>query len=168
VSKGVVEVIRRPLPVSSLALCAGMLILDQVTKHLTIRFLRPGDPVAVIPGFFNLVHVHNPGAAFGMMHGFSPGLFLVSAVTLGLLMRFHYHLFFDTRIHRVALGLVLGGIVGNMVDRLKYHYVIDFLDFHIGAHHWPAFNVADSCICIGAAIYLFTSIRSPAPASRAA
>lgn len=142
-------------------LCLVMLILDQVTKHLVIRHIDMSTSITIIPSLFDLVHVHNPGAAFGMMHGLSIPLFALSFVILVLLLIFRDRLFLPVLSHRLAFGLMLGGILGNMVDRYKYSYVIDFLDFYIAGHHWPAFNIADSCICVGTAIYLISSFREP-------
>lgn len=146
-------------------LCLFFLILDQVTKHLTIRFVDMSTSIPVIPGFFNIVHVHNPGAAFGMFHGLSMPLYVVSIVIFILLLIYRNRLFLPVLSHRIAFGLMLGGILGNMIDRIKYSYVIDFLDFYITSHHWPAFNVADSCICVGTALYLISSFRTPNPAA---
>ncbi|MCU0858067.1 MAG: signal peptidase II [Pontiellaceae bacterium] len=145
-----------------LVLILGLMIvwLDQLTK-LWIRgsFVYGGEPQAVIPGFFNLVYVRNEGAAWGMLGGQMPVLILLSAVVLTLLAVYHRKILEPALDHRIALGLMVGGICGNLIDRVRVGWVTDFLDFYIGTYHWPSFNVADSAICIAVGIYMISSFR---------
>ncbi|MFA7257100.1 MAG: signal peptidase II [Kiritimatiellales bacterium] len=135
-----------------------VVLLDQLTK-LWVRgaFIYGGEPQAVIPGFFNLVYVRNEGAAWGMFGGQMPALILLSIVVLILLAVYHREVLNPTLDHRIALGLMVGGICGNLIDRIRVGWVTDFLDFHIGVHHFPSFNVADSAICIAVGLYLLSS-----------
>ncbi len=137
-------------------------VLDQITKRLVLRFIDPSDPHVIIPNFFTLVHVTNNGAAFGSFRN-NNGFFVVLScvafviVTVLLLRR-------EPRDpwRRVALGLLMAGILGNLTDRILHGHVIDFLlfDLHLPfANPWPAFNVADSCICIAVACFMVYSFR---------
>jgi signal peptidase II len=130
-------------------------LLDQASKWLVTRALGVHDSLTVISGFFNLVHVTNRGMAFGLLNrpGFDLGFyFLVSATLVAILLLVAWCLRLkDTKQRLIpGLSLILGGAVGNLIDRLRYREVIDFLDFYVGSYHWPAFNVADSAITIGA------------------
>ena len=137
------------------------LVLDQITKLAVIARLAPYQDVIPLTGFFNLVHVHNAGAAFslfadqpGWQRGFFIGLALAaSAVILHLLRRPGPPVF------HAGLALILGGALGNVIDRLLYGHVIDFLDVYVGTWHWPAFNVADSGITLGAALLILDAFR---------
>ncbi len=120
------------------------------------RFL-PGEGVPVIPGFFNLVYVRNTGAAWGMLGGLTGWLVVFSILMLLVIVIFRRSFLNDTLTHRFAFGFMIGGIVGNLIDRVRLQYVVDFLDFHAGVHHFPAFNVADSAICIGVGLYMITA-----------
>ena len=144
-----------------LALILGLIVvvLDQFTK-LWVRetFIYGGEPQVMIPGFFNLVYVRNPGAAWGMLGGQQAILILLSIVVLILLAVFHRRFLNPTLDHRIALGLMIGGILGNLIDRIKLGWVTDFLDFQFGTYHWPSFNVADSAICIAVGIYLLSAL----------
>jgi signal peptidase II len=140
-------------------LCLIVVVTDQFTKvWVRSAFICGGEPLEVIPGFFNLVYVRNPGAAWGMLGGQQAVLITLSAVVFILLAFFHRRVLNPTLDHRIALGLMLGGILGNLIDRIKLGWVTDFLDFHIGTHHWPSFNVADSAICIAVGLYLLSSL----------
>lgn len=144
-----------------LLIIAGTIVVaDQITKALVLWMIPLHRTIAVIPGFFNLTHIHNPGGAFGFLAGQSPalrqGIFLfASSLAVGLVFYFYR----TTPRRFVALGtafcLIFGGAVGNLIDRLRFGKVVDFLDFYVGAYHWPAFNVADSAITVGIGIFLF-------------
>jgi signal peptidase II len=139
--------------------------LDQITKWLVLLRIPFGGGVPVIPGLFNIVHVYNTGAAFGMGSGnnwFFVGLSLLVAGALVWLAR-RGHL--RSRIHAWAACLIGAGLMGNLTDRLLHGHVVDFLDFYVGTAHWPAFNVADSCICIAAALFAYAGFRDPEPAA---
>lgn len=132
-------------------------VLDQVTKDWVTGRFAPGEGVPVIPGFFQLVYVRNTGAAWGMFGGLTGWLAVFSILMLVTIVLFRRSFLDDTLAHRIALGCMVGGIVGNLIDRLRLQYVVDFLDFHAGVHHFPAFNVADSAICVGVGLYMVTA-----------
>ena len=143
-----------------LAISLCFTILDQVTKQLVRERFLLGEQLSVIPGFFNLTYVRNTGAAWGMLSGLNNWLVLLSSVMLGFLILFRRSFLTDAVMHQVAAGLMLAGIIGNLVDRIRLGYVVDFLDFHPG-FDFPAFNVADASICTGVGLYLLSQfIRS--------
>jgi signal peptidase II len=141
-----------------------VLALDQVSKLLVIDQLTAYVDVIVVTGFFNLVHVHNTGAAFslfadqpGWQRGFFIGVALIATGVILFLMRKTQ----GRRTFSMALALILGGAIGNVIDRILYGHVIDFLDFFIAGWHWPAFNIADSAISIGAVMLIIDGMRKP-------
>jgi signal peptidase II len=141
-------------------------VADQVTKWLVLRWVPEGGVVPVIDGFYNLVHWYNTGAAWGIFQDYNIVLAAVSALTVLALYLFRH----SFQIHRpscaIALGLIVGGIIGNMMDRVRLGHVVDFWDFYIGVRHWPAFNVADSAICVGVVIYIIASWKSELAAQK--
>jgi signal peptidase II len=145
-------------------LIMGLIIVsDQLTKLLIVENFALHDSLPVIPGFFNLVLVHNTGAAFGMLSNLPPlwrQVFFVSvaAVAVTVLAVMQRRLGGQHPLYAVSFGLISGGAVGNVIDRLKQGSVIDFLDFHIKDHHWPAFNVADSGITVGVCLFLLVQL----------
>jgi signal peptidase II len=140
-----------------LLLSVAIVLLDQITKYLvTVRF-QLGESLVLIPGCFSLTYVRNIGAAWGMLGGWNGVLVAVSAIVLVLLICFRRSFLTDSLIHRLSLALMLGGIAGNLFDRIRLQYVVDFLDFYWENHHFPAFNVADSSICIGVGLYMLSS-----------
>jgi len=137
----------------------GIILLDRATKLAIIQTLRLGQGIPVIPGFFDIVFVLNPGAAFGLLATLSdevrnPLFIFISILAVVLIVFYHTRYLRSHRLVSVALGLVLGGAVGNLIDRLRYGMVVDFLDVHAGPYHWPAFNVADSAISIGVSLMI--------------
>jgi signal peptidase II len=142
------------------AMIAGLVVvLDQATKMLILAKLPLYHTIPVIPGFFNLTHIRNPGGAFGFMasgsHAIRKLLFLgVSAVAMGLLVYFYRSTPKTYPYLASALAMIFGGAVGNLIDRLRFGEVVDFLDVYLGAYHWPAFNAADSAITIGITIFI--------------
>ena len=118
-----------------------------------------GKTVVVIPGFFNLTQVHNTGAAWGILRTHGSWLMLLALGALVFLCFIRRHFTHVGMVPRIALGLLLGGIAGNLTDRVVHGHVIDFLSFYIGSYPWPAFNVADSAICVGVGIYFLDSFR---------
>lgn len=139
-------------------------VLDQLTKYLILRSFQLGEVRPVLEGFFNLVLVFNPGAAFGFLANVGDGLrhLLLGLTTAFALITVAYLFareYADSRWARCAVALIVGGAIGNVVDRVRFGAVVDFLDFFIGAHHWPAFNVADSAICVGVGILLLCAPR---------
>ncbi len=151
-----------------LAFIAGaVIVLDQLTKAVIMKYLAQYDHITVT-SFFNITHVLNPGGAFGMFAHQSPGvrrfffLFVSSAVSVGLLW-FYSKVARDHRFLSMGLAAIFGGAVGNLIDRFRFGQVVDFLDFYIGYYHWPAFNVADSAICIGMGILFYHVILNRIP-----
>ena len=145
-----------------LALAAGVLVLDQATKawicaRLPYPTYGPPRHIAVIDDFFNLVNVGNTGAAWSLFSGRSTFLALLAVATLIAIFAWRRQLGLRLWSVQVSFGLLCGGIVGNLVDRLVHGHVIDFLDFHFGSYIYPTFNVADSGISIGVALLLLDS-----------
>ena len=137
----------------------GIILLDRATKLVIIQTLRLGQGIPVIPGFFDIVFVLNPGAAFGFLATLSdevrnPLFILISILAVVLIVFYQTRYLRSHRLVSVALGLVLGGAVGNLIDRLYYGMVVDFLDVHAGPYHWPAFNVSDSAISVGVGLMI--------------
>lgn len=129
-------------------------ILDQLSKWAVVETLNRYETVPVINGFFNLVHLRNRGMAFGIMNrpDLDLGFYFLTAgslVAIGILLAWFFKIKEEARRIIIGLSLILGGAVGNLIDRLRFREVIDFLDFYLGSFHWPAFNVADSAITVG-------------------
>jgi signal peptidase II len=131
-----------------------VVLLDQISKWWIADYLEPHQILSVIPGFFDLVLVHNRGMAFGIFGRSGPGAalcLLLGAILAAIVVIFFF--FYWTKKNQkwltVGLALILGGAVGNLVDRVRFGYVIDFLDFSVKDYHWPAFNLADSAVTIG-------------------
>lgn len=141
------------------ALMFLVILLDQASKLWIVGNFAVYESLPVVPGLFNLTYLTNTGAAFGLLAGehgvwrqfFFVGVAVVALAALGFLYR---KLRAISVWYAVALGLIAGGAVGNLIDRLRLGSVIDFLDVYIGVHHWPAFNLADSAITVGVAIFL--------------
>ena len=147
-----------------LGLSALVIVLDQISKSGISSHFVYGESFSVT-GFFNLVLAHNKGAAFSMLNDaggwqrwmFS-GIAIIASVWITWLLRRHP----QQKLFCFALALILGGALGNLVDRISYGYVVDFLDFHWDGHHFPAFNIADSAITCGAALLLLDSFMNKA------
>jgi signal peptidase II len=141
-----------------------VILFDQATKAWIISTMRLYDSFVVIGGFFNITHVRNPGAAFGFLAAAPPMFrytFFIVVTVAAILLILHY-----LRISRIespslvsALALILAGAVGNLIDRVRFGEVVDFLDVYIVSYHWPAFNVADSAITVGAAILIVVLLQ---------
>jgi signal peptidase II len=144
-----------------LVVVAGSIILlDQFTKGLILRYLPFNNTIPVIKGFFNITHIRNPGGAFGLMANLSPTLrsiifLFVSSLAAGLIFYFYKKTPAKYSWLAAAFALIFGGAIGNLIDRIRFGMVIDFLDFYVGRLHWPAFNIADSAISIGIGIFLY-------------
>jgi signal peptidase II len=139
------------------------ILLDQVTKHLVLKEMRVGQSMPVLDGFFNLTFVMNPGAAFGilstMSEGFRVPFFLgVSLIAIAVVLLFYFQRARDNGLLQVGLTLVLGGAVGNMIDRVRFGEVVDFIDIYYRQFHWPAFNIADSAISIGVGLLILDAV----------
>jgi signal peptidase II len=140
------------------------LALDQVTKALIVQKLPLGGQVPLIPGFLNLVHIQNQGAAFGMLSGWPAEytwrfFVAVSGVVLAVLGYLLWRLPDDHWPAALGYSLILTGALGNLIDRIRLGVVVDFIDVYWRRYHWPAFNVADSLVCVGAAILVWVIIR---------
>lgn len=132
----------------------GILLLDQWTKSMVVQKLPLYQRVNVIEGFFDLTHVRNTGGAFGIFGGEKGGLgsilfVVVSLIAIGAIVVLFLKIKENEKTLALSFSLILSGAVGNLIDRLRYGEVVDFLDFHLAGYHWPAFNVADSAICVG-------------------
>jgi signal peptidase II len=142
-----------------LILATVLVLLDQAAKWLVVRNMALGEAITVIPGFFDLVYVLNRGASFGMLNRgditwqrwFFIAMTLVAIAVIAYMVRMSKP---EERLLRLALGCILGGAVGNLIDRVRQGMVVDFLDFYVGSYHWPAFNVADSAISVGAVLLI--------------
>ena len=138
-----------------------LVALDQATKHVVRASFALHESRPVIPGFFSLTYVQNRGAAWGILSGWGFLLVALAVVMLVVLARYRAKIFGDGLLGRIAFILLAGGIIGNLIDRAVLGYVVDFLDFYAGRSHFPAFNVADSCICVGVGLYMVASLALP-------
>jgi signal peptidase II len=159
----------KPLVRTGLLVAVGVALADQLSKHILKGVLTERPGIEIIPGFFDLVMVWNTGVSFGMFGGdgaLPPWLLSSVAVAISIML-FLWLQRVVLRWTAVAIGLVIGGAVGNVVDRALWGAVFDFADFHVGGWHWPAFNVADAAIVIGVAGLLVESLfRSQSGAAR--
>lgn len=154
----------------AISVITGTIILDQLTKGTLLYLITGGVPLfggawEIVPvpylmahvcDIFNFVFTWNPGTSFSLFRTLGESAPLVIVILTGFVIGFILHYLF-TRSHRyevVPLSLIAGGAIGNLIDRIRFGAVIDFLDFHIGGWHWPAFNVADICIVIGVMLYV--------------
>ena len=148
--------------VRGLAAAISVVVLDQLSKAAVRGYFagHVADEHENVTSFFNIVLIYNRGMSFGLFNGgggLNAALFsLVAAAIVAVL------IYWLSRVESpplaVAIGLIIGGAIGNVIDRIRFGAVVDFLDFHVGFWHWPAFNVADSAICIGVAVMLFDSL----------
>ncbi|MGC9044847.1 MAG: signal peptidase II [Thermodesulfovibrio sp.] len=132
-----------------------VVFFDQLTKYLAIKFLAPRGVIKLLP-FFNLVYVENTGTAFGMFKFLGAGFFIVIAL---FAIVFLIYMYFKDSQNWLIYSLIIAGASGNILDRIIYGYVIDFIDLHLKNLHWPAFNVADSAISIGIVLFLYKSLK---------
>jgi signal peptidase II len=146
-----------------------IIVVDQWTKYLVLQKFRLGETIPMILGFFNLTYIRNTGAAFGLLAQADPSFRIPFFVTVPLIALVAVGYIFrkiDDRDYRlsISLSLVISGAIGNLIDRLQMGYVVDFLDFHWGyGYHFPAFNVADSAICVGVAILVLDLLTEKHP-----
>src|SRR6267142_4262060 len=142
----------------------AIIFLDQLTKVLIVTFLPKDSNIekTIIPGFFKLVHWQNTGAAWSLFRGSNAVLAIVALVALVILIFYLSRHHFDARtlIEQIAFGLICGGIVGNLIDRIRVKSVTDFLYFYLGDWSFPAFNVADSAICTGVGLVVLLALKS--------
>ena len=154
----------------AILLAALVLALDQATKNLVLQYLGPNEEINLLPGFFKLVCWTNTGAAWSLFRAQNGRLAIVSVVSLVCLVIWRRHFHVHAFLGRLALGLICGGILGNLFDRIARDQVIDFLRFYLyrrGGEEigFPAFNVADSAICVGVGLLILLSFRPDIAAS---
>ncbi len=138
-----------------LFLTLPLYVADQVTKWLVLRRIEMQELIAVVPGVFNIVHVHNTGAAFGMLKDSNLFFVLLAAAALVVVGALAWKGAFAGTPTKIGAALLVSGILGNLTDRLLHGHVVDFLDVILPWYgHWPAFNIADSCICIAAGLFI--------------
>lgn len=146
---------RRSFRYALLALLGGMIVaIDQVTKLAIVESMRLHESIPIVQDFFSLTYIRNPGAAFGLLAGSSNAFRMVffgvtSLFALALLGTILFRLPEKDWVGQLSISGILGGAIGNLIDRLRYGEVIDFLDVYVNSYHWPAFNVADSAISVG-------------------
>tara|TARA_B100000768_G_C11136759_1_gene314286 strand:- start:81 stop:542 length:462 start_codon:yes stop_codon:yes gene_type:complete len=140
-----------------------VIVFDQASKWLMMSWLSLYETVAVMP-YFNLTMAHNEGAAFSFLAqagGWQRWFFIGLALIISsLLLVWLAKLKPTEKLEAISLSLILGGAIGNVIDRISYGYVVDFIDLYIGQNHWPVFNIADSAICIGAILLIADSFKS--------
>ncbi len=148
-----------------IVIAALVVLLDRVTKLWIVAHIQPGHAIVIIPRVFRLTHVLNTGAAFSMFEG-STSQTLVRNVLIGfsivavvVVLALIWKMGRSLTLTSVALALILGGAIGNLYDRVRFSYVVDFLEVHIVHYHWPDFNVADSAIVVGACLLLLEMLR---------
>ena len=149
-----------------LAVLGSVVVLDQITKALLVRSLTLHEYYPLIDGFLSLSHVHNRGAAFGVLSSaglpYQPQLLAALSFAALLAIAFYFLRLPDSaRLPRLALALVLGGAVGNLIDRLRLGHVVDFIHVYWREHAWPDFNVADSAITVGVVLLIIDILREP-------
>jgi signal peptidase II len=151
-----------------LGFAATILFLDRLSKSAIASRYNLGQPVSVIDGLFNITYVQNTGVAFGILSSFSSPvkvflLCLVAAIAAVAVIVFSLRSDARNRLLQVALCLILAGALGNLYDRIKFSYVIDFLEFHARNYYWPSFNVADTAISIGVILLAWEMFRHETP-----
>ena len=137
-----------------------VIVLDQLSKSLILSSFSVGEVRSIIPGFFNLTLTYNPGAAFGLLSDLPDGsrVLVLSFTIFAALAAVGYFLlneYYEDGIGQVGLLMIVGGAIGNIIDRARFGEVVDFLDVYFRSYHWPAFNIADSAICLGVTVLLF-------------
>ena len=146
-----------------LALSAVVVVLDQITKYAITANFQYGESKTLLP-FFNLVLAYNKGAAFSFLAnagGWQREFFIVITVLITLVLLWMMRQNQRNTLLCIALALVIGGAIGNLYDRVVFGHVIDFVQWHVAGYYWPAFNIADSAICIGAGLLIWDSFRTP-------
>jgi len=152
-----------------LVIVAGLVVAaDQVSKALIVKYLPLHHSVPVIAGLFDITHILNPGGAFGFMAGMSAVVrtvvfLFISSMAVGLIFYFYHKTPAEHTLLATGFALIFGGAIGNLIDRVRFGTVVDFLDFYIGRHHWPAFNIADSAITVGIFIFIYHLVFKKMP-----
>ena len=146
------------------AISLPIIILDQFTKYLVSTMLQIYHSYTVVPGLFNIIHIYNPGGAFGFLADngvLVQKIFFIFFSIIATFFLLYFYFNAENRNEKVlsfGFALIFGGAIGNIIDRIRYGEVLDFLDVYIGKYHWPAFNVADSAISIGMVFFIYTLI----------
>ena len=151
-------------------IAGGVVLLDQIVKLIALDHLTPGVSVDVIPGLVALTLVKNPGLAFGLLSGIPAGwrwvVGLLSLLALVVLLRVALRILPSGGWReQSSIGLIFGGAVGNLIDRMRFGAVVDFVDVHVRGWHWPAFNVADSAITVGVAVLALGMLADRSPSA---
>ena len=147
---------KKAIPILALMLAALVVIIDRLTEHAVLLYMQDTEGFIEITPFFNLVWTGNDGISFGMLQGLAHGKWLLSVFALAITGFFFIWLLRTQSLWTAcALGLIIGGALGNTFERLAYGHVIDILDFHAYGYHWPAFNLTDSAIVSGIALLMF-------------
>ncbi|MBQ8465087.1 MAG: signal peptidase II [Alphaproteobacteria bacterium] len=148
------------LLILGLFIALGVIVVDQISKYVVMHYILSEYAALIVTPFFAVVRAWNTGVSFSMFNNFGiRGVYILSGIALIIVALLLKWLKSEkNRSVQVALGFIIGGALGNVIDRIHLGAVFDFLDFYIGDHHWPAFNIADSFICIGAGLIVFHSI----------
>jgi signal peptidase II len=152
-----------------LIIVAGLVVLaDQITKALVIKYVPLHKNISIITGIFDITHILNPGGAFGLMADMSAVVrtvvfLFLSSLAVGLILYFYIKTPRDFFFLSSAFALIFGGAIGNLIDRVRFGVVVDYLDFYIGKYHWPAFNIADSAITVGLFIFIYHLVFKKMP-----
>ncbi len=133
-----------------------VIILDVITKMIIVKQVAHHEIIKVLP-FINIVHIENKGAAFGLFASLGNTFFIIISI-IAILFIIYYLKTVQSRIELISLSLVLGGAIGNFIDRVRFGKVTDFIDFYVNAWHWPSFNVADSALTVGIILFLWANI----------
>ena len=151
-----------------LLISAVIVALDQITKTIILNSLELYHSIKIIPGFFNITHIHNPGGAFGFLANQSSAIrvivfLFVSILALGFILYFYHKTPETHKMLATGFALIFGGAIGNLIDRVRFGTVVDFLDVYIKNLHWPAFNIADSAITIGMGVFVYHIVAKKMP-----
>lgn len=148
-----------------LAIAGTIISFDQLTKHIVIDKFALHESIQIIPGFFNFTYIRNPGAAFGMMNTLDPKFripFFIAMplIALAAILYVFRKIDDDDKLMTITLSLIIGGAIGNLIDRVAYNYVVDFIDFYWNyGPHFPAFNIADSAISVGVTLLMYDLVK---------
>jgi signal peptidase II len=146
---------------TKLAIVAGFIVLtDQISKTFILKNVPKHESIPIIKGFFDITHIRNPGGAFGLMSNMSPifrtvVFLIISSLAVGLILYFYKKTPSSQPLLATGFALIFGGAIGNLIDRVRFGNVVDFLDIYLANFHWPAFNIADSAITVGIFIFIF-------------
>jgi signal peptidase II len=142
------------------SVAGGVVLADQVSKAFILRYLPNHHSIPIIKGLFDITHIRNSGGAFGLMANMSPMIrtvvfLFISSLAVGLIFYFYKKTPSSQPLLSTGFALIFGGAIGNLIDRIRFGNVVDFLDIYLGNLHWPAFNIADSAITVGIFIFIF-------------